>query len=73
MEIIKFLRDLAIADDRFDEREELAIDAVATVFREQRQSALTKVRGGAEKVISSSAFALRSSISRVTSQVRGRS
>ena len=72
-EIITFLRELAMADDKLDEREELAIDAVATVFREQRQSALTKVRGGAEKVISSSAGALRSSISRVTSQVRGRS
>lgn len=49
-ELLAFLRDVVEADGVLDEREELAIDAIAAIFREQNRVSLTKVGRSLSKI-----------------------
>jgi uncharacterized tellurite resistance protein B-like protein len=59
-ELMQFLRELAEADGELDEREELALDAIAAIFREQRQSAFSKLGATAGNALSASTQVVRS-------------
>jgi len=49
-ELLAFLREVMEADGRIDEREELAIDAIAEVFRKERAVTLAKIGRGVASV-----------------------
>lgn len=51
-ELMIFLRDIAVADGILDEREELALDAVAAVMAKTSKSLLDQVQASASKTLS---------------------
>lgn len=61
-QIIVFLRDVAGADGVLDEREELAIDAIANVFSTEEGSALGKVRDHLSSAFTSTTGLVRSKL-----------
>lgn len=48
--LITFLRDIAMADGRIDEREDLAIDAIAAVIMQSSPGTIAKLGDGASRV-----------------------
>jgi hypothetical protein len=53
-----FLRDIAMADERIDEREDLAIDAIATVLAQSVPGTMAKLGDGANRAWSAAADAI---------------
>lgn len=53
-----FLRDIAMADERIDEREDLAIDAIATVLAQSVPGTMAKLGDGANRAWSATADAI---------------
>lgn len=62
--LMSFLRDVAEADGVLDEREELALDAIAAVFKQENELTLEKARRGAGKLVNAAAETIGSVIRR---------
>lgn len=64
--LMSFLREVAEADGVLDEREELALEAIAAVFKQENEFTLAKARRGAGKLASVTAETIGSAIRRKT-------
>lgn len=63
-ELLSFLREVAEADGMLDEREELALEAIAAVFKQEAEMTLAKAGRGAGKLVSAAADTIGSVIRR---------